>query len=284
MSTLHRFRIRIALALPLVFGCATLGSMMKGLFNQPTLTFKDMRVKDLNFQTVTLDFTFELDNPNNVGFTLDSLDYRLAFDGKNLFEGKQDQGITVAAHGKHLVNLPFTVDFIDVTQALAALFSSRNELPYALGVGFALDTPIGPLRLPVNVEGTVPLPKLPEVRVAHVSLPQLSLTGAEVRFDLNVKNPGEFPVKLQGLGYGVELAGVAVSDGRVSIPKIAAAETVPVAVPVRLSFLHLGAAVVQAVQSKRLPYRFRGHVDVGPFQVPFDLAGRANFGARSEHP
>ena len=275
MSRSHYHAALLILVLPLISGCATLSSMLGSMFNRPQLTFKNMQVRSLDFDQVTLDFTFELENPNSVGFTLDSLDYRLAFDGKNLLEGKQDQGIQVAANGTHPVNLPFTVKFVDFTQALAALFSSRDELPYALGVGFGLDTPIGPLRLPANVEGKVPLPKLPQVQMGRVSLAQMSLTGAEVRFDLSVKNPGKFPVKLQGLGYGVELAGVAVTDGQVTLPPIAAAKTVPVSVPVRLSFINLGAAVVQAVRSKQLPYRFQGNLDVGPFKVPFDLAGRA---------
>ena len=268
--------VLFTLFFPCLAGCASLGSVVRGLFKEPTLRFKSMQVQSLDFQKVTLDFAFELDNPNNVGFTLDSLDYRLALDGKKLFEGNQDKGIKVAANGKHPVNLPFTIRFADFTQALSALFSSKQELPYALGVGFGLSTPIGPVRLPADVDGTVPLPKLPQIQMGHVALRNLSLTGAEIHFDVRVKNPGKFPVKLQGLGYGVELAGVSVSDGRVAVPEIAAAQTVPLSIPVRLSFLNLGAAVVQAVRSKKLPYRFRGDVDVGPFKVPFDLTGRAN--------
>ncbi len=269
------FRIAtLTIALSLT-GCATLNDMLGSAFVQPKLHYKTMRLSGLSFEGATLDFDFELENPNAVAISLASLDYKLNVEGKQLFAGDQNKGIKIGANARSPVTLPFSVKFVDLAQSLATLFSSKQAVPYDLAVGFGLKTPIGPIRLPAKVDGTVPLPKLPEVKVANVRMGNLSVTGAEVIFDLNVQNKSKFPLRLEGLNYGVEIAGAQVGSGNAQVPAMAANAAATTQVPIRLNFLSVGAAVVNVVRSKQVPYKFTGKLDLGPFDHPFTLAGNA---------
>lgn len=269
------FRIATLIIALSLTGCATLNDLLGSAFVQPKLHYKTMRISGLSFEGATLDFDFELENPNSVAISLASLDYKLNVEGKQLFAGDQNKGIKIGANARSPVTLPFSVKFVDLAQSLATLFSSKQQVPYDLAVGFGLNTPIGPIRLPAKVDGNVPLPKLPEVKVANVRMGNLSVSGAEIIFDLNVQNKSQFPLRLEGLNYGVEIAGAQVGSGNAQVPAMAANAAATTQVPIRLNFLSAGAAVVNVVRKKQVPYKFTGKVDLGPFEHPFTLAGNA---------
>ncbi len=264
----------LALALP-PSGCATVGNALKGAFKRPEVDFRTLHLRDLSFESVTLDFEFLVKNPNSVGVSLAALDYALDLDGKSLARGESAQAIRLKARGEAPVRLPLTVTFRDLADNLAMLFSDKNEVPYALAAGFALDTPVGPIRIPVSNRGQVPLPKVPEVQVANVRLANLSLAGARVEFEFDVRNKSTFPIAPRGFAYDLSLAGTSVSAGTQPLPPLAANATGKVTLPVQLDFLRLGTAAVQAVRSRTLPYSVKGQVDLGVFRQPFDVSGTA---------
>lgn len=270
------FHILFALVLLMnLLSCQHLQGLMVPK-EKPTLTYKTVRIRDLSFQSVTLDFDFELKNPYDVGMTLANLDYKLDVDGRPLLQGKTNKEIVVKAKDSSIVTLPYTIEFIKVAQALASLFSSRNELPYMLQLGFGVKTPIGVIQLPIKVDGKVPLPKLPDVSVAGVKLDSMGFTGAQISFNLKVKNNSSFPLRLKGTNYDMKIAGVNVSNGQVAVPEVSANQAATVKIPLKLNFLKLGLGVVKVVKSKKVDYDLGGALDLGVLKKAFNLKGTAN--------
>ena len=260
------------LLLPLV-GCAHLQGLMPQ--EKPKLTFKTMHLRDIDFKQATLDFEFELANPYGVGIALETLEYKLEIDGKPFLQGKSAKPLNVAAKATSPITLPYTVEFLKVAQVLAEFFSKRDELPYTLQVAFGIKTPVGVVTLPGRTSGTFPLPKLPAVSMGGVKLGKMGFTGAELVFELKVANKSSFPLRLKGGDYGVEIGGVSVASGRVEIPTLPGNQEATVRIPIQLQFLKLGMAVVNAIKSKQLPYRFSGALDLGLFKRNFTLSGQA---------
>lgn len=256
-------------------GCASVGKVLEGAFQRPEVAFQKLHLRDLSFEEVSLDFEFLVTNPNPVSVKLESLDYALAFDGKSLAQGTSAEPLRLEGKGSAPVRLPLTVRFVDFVDNLAILFSSRETVPYTLDAGFGLATPVGPIRVPVSNEGEVPLPKVPDVAVADVRLANVDLAGARVEFVLDVTNRGQFPIRPQGLSYDLALAGTSVSRGEEQLPLLAANAQQQVRIPLELSFLRLGAAVVEAIRTRSLPYAVRGELDLGVFAQPFELRGTA---------
>ena len=258
-----------------LIGCATVSKMLEGTFEEPQVEFQKLHLRDLSFEDLTMDFEFLVTNPNKVGIKLASLDYALEMDGKSLAKGESNQALALKAQGSAPVRLPLTITFKDFADNLATLFSSRESVPYAIQAGFALDTPVGPLRIPASNKGTVPLPKLPDVKIDGVRLANMGVTGAKVEFAFNVTNRGQFPINPRGLLYNVSIAGASISSGQESLPSMAAQKTERVVIPLNVNFLKLGSAAVSAIRSKSLPYEVKGSLDLGVLAQPFDISGTA---------
>lgn len=264
----------LSLALSLS-GCATLQQAL-AVQEKPKLKYQTVRMRDLSFESITLDFDFVVENPYDVAISLASLDYQLDVDQKPLLQGQTNKELNVEPKGSSVITLPYKIEFVKVTEAVAALFSSRKEIPYALAVTFGLKTPIGVLPIPVKTAGNVPLPKLPDVSVGKVKLGKMSLLGAKILFDLNVKNNSAFPMAVKGSQLGVKLAGVDVSNSQLDIPDVPAEQSQTVQVPVDISFLKLGSAAVKAIKNKKVDYNLDGDLNLGIVKKDFSLAGTAD--------
>lgn len=264
----------LSLALSLS-GCATLQQAL-AVQEKPKLKYQTVRMRDLSFESITLDFDFVVENPYDVAISLASLDYQLDVDQKPLLQGQTNKELNVEPKGSSVITLPYKIEFVKVTEAVAALFSSRKEIPYALAVTFGLKTPIGVLPIPVKTAGNVPLPKLPDVSVGKVKLGKMSLLGAKILFDLNVKNNSAFPMAVKGSQLGVKLAGVDVSSSQLDIPDVPAEQSQTVQVPVDISFLKLGSAAVKAIKNKKVDYNLDGDLNLGIVKKDFSLAGTAD--------
>lgn len=269
---------RAVFALSLAFslsGCATLQQALVAK-EKPKLSYKTVRMRDLSFESITLDFDFEVKNPYDVAISLASLDYQLDVDQKTLLQGQTNKELKVEAKGSSIVTLPYKIEFVKVSEAVAALFSSRKEIPYDLAVTFGLKTPIGVVPIPVKTSGNVPLPKLPDVSVGKVKLGKMSLLGAQILFDLNVKNNSAFPMAVKGSQLGVKLAGVDVSNSQLDIPDVPAEQSQTVQVPVKVSFIKLGSAAVKAIKNKKVDYNLDGDLNLGIVKKDFSLSGTAD--------
>ncbi|MEO1229983.1 MAG: LEA type 2 family protein [Myxococcota bacterium] len=265
----------MALAAGLLSGCATVGKILDGTFQKPTAEFRQMKLRDINFEKVTMDFEFLVTNPNSVSVDLASLAYDLRFENKQLASGNTAKPLKLEARGTAPVELPLTVTFKDFVDNLGLLFSSKEVVPYAVDLNFGFNTFAGEVKIPVHQEGEVPLPKVPEVSVADVRMSNVSLTGARIEVALDVANKGQFPIQPRGLQYNLAVAGTSVASAQQSLPVLAAGAKQQLVLPVDLSFLKLGSAVVNAVRSKSLPWSMQGNIDLGLFQQPFSVGGTA---------
>lgn len=256
-------------------GCATARKVLAGAFEEPEVEFRELHLRKLSFERVSADFEFLVSNPNDLAVTVSSLDYALSVDEKSLAEGTSSRELRLEARGSAPVHLPLTIAFADFVDNLATFFSSREAVPYAIAAKLGVKTPVGPVQVPVQHEGTLPLPKVPDIEVADVRLTRLDLTGAEVELALDVRNRGQFPIQPQGLRYDVSLAGTSVASGNETLPTLAANASEQVVLSIDLSFLRLGPTLVEAVRSRRVPYRVAGAVDLGVFAPSFDSSGTA---------
>jgi len=232
----------------------------------------------MNFSGMTMDFAFEVDNPNPIGFTLANLDYQLDLDGSTFLKGNDAQNIALKKNGRSTVHLPLTVEYKKFASAVSSLFSGKDKIPYHLKTGFGIDSPMGVMKIPLNVDGEAPIPKAPDIKVSDVSIGKMGLSGTDMNFKLKVGNNNAFPLGLKALTYALGIANVDVGSGTAPLTDIAANSNGEVNIPVKINFLKMGTAVVQALKSKSLPYNLAGKLDLGDGEVkhPFSLKGIAD--------
>lgn len=260
--------IAVALALTAT-GCT--------LIQQPTLAFKNARALDTDLEGTTLQVTYALKNPNPIGLSLASVSYDLEVEGHKVISGKPPNGLRVAAQGSTDLTFPARVRFQELVPVLMT-FLSKDQASYRASGTVGIQTPIGPIQLPLSYSGVFPIPKVPALAFQQPRLQGLSFTGVRVVFPIQVSNKNVFPLPLGGLSANVNIAGAQVGMAQASLPQnLAANQAQVVEVPVEVNFLQVGFAVANAIKSGQAPVKFEGAFQCGNLRIPISMSETLRF-------
>jgi LEA14-like dessication related protein len=152
----------VALAVALSSSCATLQALLQASVQTPTLTFKSATLADVSLGSATVNLNYQLTNPNPLGLSLASVEYAFYVEGHQVVAGRPPQGLTIPASGTAEVVLPANVRFADVAPVLET-FLNKDVASYRARGVLGIETPLGIVTLPIEKEGTFPVPKLPTV-------------------------------------------------------------------------------------------------------------------------
>ncbi len=262
-------------------GCSQLGKVAN--IEKPTARLVGTQLAAITFDQADLRFDFEVTNPNPFGINLTGLDYDLQVWGASLLGGNQNQGLKIGSRGSSRVTVPVRVRFADV-ERIARQASGRDTINYALKTRFKLNLPVlGTYVVPVEQNGTLPLPRVPTIGVANLEVRKLGWTAADVLLKLTVDNPNTFALKLGRLNYQLDVNGDRWGSG--NVPKggdIPARGRGVVTIPLSLDLSTLGASIFQALKDRKpLGYSLQGGIalDTGiellrDLHLPLKLSGQ----------
>ena len=270
------------LFLPLLSSCALLQQILGGL-PTPTADIKGVRFQDWSLQGVTLLFDVGVHNPYPVALPLANLDYKLASNAQPFLQGTAPLQGTVPPQGDQVLPIPARVNFAELFHALQGV-KAGALVPYQGELGLSVNAPdVGPIRLPLQKQGQIPVPAAPDVSISGVQWEQLSLSGVRGVVKLHVGNTNEFPVDLAGLNYAVKLAGFDLVSGALNnVVSFApgAAEDFPI--PVEISAVKAGLGLLQLAKGNGGQYALSGNVGLktafGALSIPLEKVGQVAFG------
>lgn len=219
----------------------------------PTVRWDRMRVDHVDFEGLDVAFVFDVDNPYPVDMRLASFTYDLDLDGTGFLDGTSSDGLDVPASGSSKVRVPAHLGFADVVQLVGGL-KGRDAVGFALKGDLAVDTPLGPVSVPYERQGDIPVLKAPGIEPKAVRLGSVELlqNRATVEVDVALTNHATSDAYgLHGFAYGIELGGKRVIDGALADLSVAAGATEVRTIPVTLNLLQLGTAVANAVTQKK---------------------------------
>ena len=163
--------LTLPLTIALLSGCATIQDALN--IRRPTATLNGLTFQDISLDSAQLLFDLEIENPYPVALPLLNLDYNLATQAKSFLTGKADLQTTIAPNSKASVSLPAKVTYLDLLQAFKNL-RPGSVIPYTADLGLSVDTPaLGTLRLPINKQGNLSVPTIPDI--ADVNWKQIIL-------------------------------------------------------------------------------------------------------------
>ncbi|MES9833936.1 MAG: LEA type 2 family protein [Candidatus Thiodiazotropha sp. DIVDIV] len=267
-------------------GCSTLeqaGTIISG--QQPTAQVKDVKLSGLDLNGIDLIFNLQVDNPNPVKIVLDHLDYDLKLSDRSFLKGEQGMGMNLVANGASQVKLPVRMEFEQLLKQYGQL-EKQDEVPYEIDLGLGFDVPLlGRIRLPVNYEGRLPIPKMPDVKLSYIEVKRLTLQKADLMVELEVANPNQFAVMLDKLDYQLKLNGIDVGGGALSQSmKIDQRGRGRITLPLSLDMMQAGRGLYGAfIGGSGLRYELDGSLDasgdtpiLGEFQIPLDRQGKVD--------
>lgn len=115
----------------------------------PQVRLDSLAVSQLDASGATLDIGLLIDNEHGSTLLFEDLDYGLSLDGFDVASGRVAQ-LGDAAAGETQVDLPVSVDFLDLGGAALSALTSGGEVDVALGATAEVETPFGPIPLEIT--------------------------------------------------------------------------------------------------------------------------------------
>jgi LEA14-like dessication related protein len=252
---------------------------------KPRVRISSTKLSALTFDQADLIFDIEIDNPNAVGVTLAGFDYDLLLNNQSFLKGEQQKELVIKASDKAAVQLPLTLNFIDIYQTYQNL-KNEDEVNYTINTGFSFDLPVlGPIRIPASTSGKVPMVKVPVIGLKSIKMERLSFSGADFNLAINIDNPNSWGLTVNMLQYGLNINGSDWLSGQTQKKiNLTGNENTVINLPFSISFLKIGTSFYNVVASgKGLNYRFTGTSELsssleilGNMTLPFDLSGKVD--------
>lgn len=253
----------------LLAGCASVQRLAASVFAPPRLRLERATVTeaDLEGSTVQLDLTVE--NPNDLGFRVAGATWRLEVEGAEVSAGALPGGVALPARERSPFPVMVRLHWTDLIW-VAGLAARQPQVAYRIDGTVSVDTPVGAVTLPWHHGGALPSPRLPEARLAAVTVGMGSLTELELGLVLEVHNPNAFALPAATLHFDLLLDGQPVVTGsQATLEPLGAGREARVTLPLRISLLGAGRAAASLHGGDQL--RLRGTVRAGGLEAPVDL-------------
>jgi len=146
----RRKKIAVMLVAVATMGaCASLGS---GVFQEPIVTFKDLKVRGLGISGGTLDAYVNVYNPN--GFRLDAtrLTYNVKVGQNQLGTGALDSRFTVQDKDSTTIRIPIDFTYAGIGAAGTQMMQ-QGSVPYTITGDVTVATPLGNFTRPYTGTG-----------------------------------------------------------------------------------------------------------------------------------
>jgi LEA14-like dessication related protein len=282
----HNLRRRVLLAFLTsavlgLSGCALLDSLLAPT-NRPTATLVGVRITDFSLNDLTVVLDVAVKNPYGVALPLANIDYAFASQGQPFLKGQAPLQGSIPAGQSKTLSLPAKVVFAELLKLLAGVRPGAI-IPYRASLGLSVNAPVlGPLRLPLEKDGTLPVPAPPALSVPSVVWKNVSLAGVTGVVKLRVTNPNAFAFDVAGLDYDVKLGGFQLAKGGLVNPaSLAAGAAQELGINVQLSTAQAGMAIIQLAQGRSSAYSLGGALSIGtpfgPLRIPVNVTGQVPF-------
>lgn len=114
---------------------------------------KKVRITRINPESIGLEGTLEIFNPNDTVLRFSGYDYQFSVEGQRLMVGESDQPFEIAAQNWTQITLPATIRFEDL-KALAAKDPYNRDIAYRLWGTVHLHSFFGSVPISFSRQGT----------------------------------------------------------------------------------------------------------------------------------
>lgn len=268
----------------LLTSCATLRDAAD--IREPNVRFSDVSIQNITFDGVTLLFDFDVTNPNRMDVSADSYSYEFFIEGESFISGTQEENLDIGRESTTTVQVPVSLTFSNVYESFRSVLR-QDSVSYRLATDVTFSLPVmGSRTVPVEAEGDLPVPKIPEIELAGFDLLDISLSGAEAEISFRVSNPNAFEIMLQGASYVLEVNGREWLDTNLGESiRVSGSENRNITIPISLDASQLGPALVEIMGGrKEFEYDLTGTAEISADlegfdeqqTIPFDLSGMIN--------
>jgi LEA14-like dessication related protein len=275
---IHRTIVSLVVLVAVSLAPAGCESVQGMLGDKPSARVAGVRFGDLSLDGITLLFDVEASNPYAVDVPLVDITYGLASGGAAFLNGDAKLDGVIPAKGKRTLELPARINFARLFDAAKGV-RPGDVVPYAADLALGVDVPgLGRQSLPLKKQGQLPVPAVPEIKVANISIDKLDMTEAVATVHLDVVNTNRFGLDLNALNYELALGGSTLAKSRLAQrASFAPGGSAKIDVPLSFSPMSAGMAALDVLRGRSAGYTIKGVMDAGtpfgPIKLPYQASG-----------
>jgi LEA14-like dessication related protein len=248
---------------------------------KPDLKRTTTTIKDITPDSVKAQVTMVVRNSLPVTIRIDSLSYVVALEGDTLIQGSQHEPSELRASSEGKLTMPMNTNSGRLMKKMKALQRDSADV-YLRATMYSHFPVVGTKPVPVEINRTVCIPKLPKVEVEKVKIDKLGLKGGRLITTLKITNYESFPFTVKNFKYRFRLSDNIDVKGKED-EDIEFKKTGPqtIDVPIDLEMDQIGEAAFKFLfKSKSTPYRMDGDMQIsseknfiGNVKVAFNSEG-----------
>ena len=141
----------LLLLFTLLTGCST-------LVKEPVVTVKDLNVVSVDGAGAGMELLLNIENPNAFEVRMLGYSYALKVMELPLAKGGVREEIRFPSGAATDLRIPIRISYGDLVEIFRRK-PDYDNIPYQLSAGLDLESPLGPLAVPVNRNGTYSIPQ-----------------------------------------------------------------------------------------------------------------------------
>ncbi|GEM_PF-6041815 len=233
----------------LIAGCQTLRQMA-----HPEVRFKDLKVKKLDFEGITLAAHLGVKNPLPVNIPVAKTEYQFMVEGKPFIQGTEDRQTIVGSGQESVIELPVRFQWRTLYRTVKSL-AKQDSFAYTLKGKMHLR--LGEqqsVAVPFERAGKLPVVRMPKLEMQDARIMHAGTDFVEIAAQVGVHNPNPFPLfitAVKGEAMVGDIRGIRLHSGEeIDIP---GKEARPITLRMRIDLRDLGLAAVRMFMGNQLP-------------------------------
>lgn len=235
----------------LLSSCANLS--LNDVYQAPAFSYQQTQLTSVSLEALSGQSTIQIRNRNPYRIPVSQLETELWLEGEPWLTLSNAAIGGLPADGTIEAELDWSLVYDELISRAGGVYQA-GEANLTLRLRPTLDVPVlGAQTLEWTADFTVPIPKLPKIRLTDWSVRSLSLTEVTLALGVEVENPNVFSVVTQGLGLDVARNGRSLASLGLADREIASGSTSDQQVMVSLSILDVGLSLANALNSGEWP-------------------------------
>jgi LEA14-like dessication related protein len=241
------------------------------------ITVREKRIRDFSLDGLTLVFYVNIANSSSKDYYLSGYEYRFIVNQTDYLQLQTglDDGLKIEKKGEILVAFPVKITYENLFRVIPQM---KNELHATCNlVGWArfADARRERGKLALAFTGDFPIFWEPELELGQLRVNALTIGGADIHFEVKLKNKNRFDLMVDRIEYTFTLAGYEIRKGTIIGDKNIDKQGEKLfSLPVLLDFFDIGKDVYDVLNKSSAQGRFTGVIGMntvwGRLAIPFD--------------
>lgn len=273
---------RVSLLFLILFLSSCAALQKSNLVQKPSVTDWKVKLTNITFDDVQLEYRMKLSNPNPVGIKVKNYSYAVSVEQNELTSGKQDKETELKANDSMWVSIPLKFTYSELAQ-LGKAFVKSDSLSLGFKSNFGIDLPVlGLMQVPFETSYSVPMLKRPNVSISSFKIDQIGFLGAKFVLKINVDNPNSMKIDLGKIGINFKVNGKSwINTALEQTGALPAKAIKELSIPISVSFADVGMSLFNSIRnSEPFQYALEGNVavklplfDSEMFTIPINKSG-----------